>query len=398
MIRTRLAVVLWLLSATAAAAQAVDSVFTDTVVHDIGLAVHPRDWASLKSNFQLDDYYPAHFTWNGRTVRNVGIRSRGFGSRSAIKPGLRLDFDRYDRTQSLLGLSSIVLRNNTQDASSLHERVSLKLFSRLGIPSSRTAHARLFVNGHYVGLYLIVESIDKQFLARHYGENGGHLYKYDWVEPYYFEDRGTEAARYVPFPFTLETNLRNPDPAPLVEMIRLISEAPADDFIRVMGSRLDVRSFVVQAAAENFVAEVDGLVGYAGINNFYLYRLGSSGLFTFIPWDKSEAFKAGPTHSILWNISDVPGWLRNRLMDRVMAEPGLRDLYFDTLLRCAEIAMTDEWLEREILWQYEQIRHAALADPVKPYTDEEFEAHVQAMLEFARARSPAVIAEVRRTR
>ena len=40
-------------------------------------------------------------TWNGMTVRDVGIRSRGRGSRSGNKPGLRVDFDRYRHGQTI---------------------------------------------------------------------------------------------------------------------------------------------------------------------------------------------------------------------------------------------------------------------------------------------------------
>ena len=45
------------------------------------------DWAKLKASFQENTYYPADVRWEGVTVRNVGIRSRGFGSRSSTKPG-----------------------------------------------------------------------------------------------------------------------------------------------------------------------------------------------------------------------------------------------------------------------------------------------------------------------
>jgi hypothetical protein len=51
------------------------------------------DWAKLKENFQTNTFYPADFKWNGQTVFNVGIRSRGRGSRNANKPGLKVDFD-----------------------------------------------------------------------------------------------------------------------------------------------------------------------------------------------------------------------------------------------------------------------------------------------------------------
>ena len=157
-----------------------DALFDDTVLHEIRLTMNSRDWEALKANFQLNDYYPTHFTWNGLTVQNVGIRSRGLGSRSGTKPGLRVDFNQYVPSQTLLGLQSVVLRNNTQDPSSLHERIGMKVFSMMGVPVSRTAHARLFVNQQYVGLYLIVESVDKRFLTRHFNENDGYLYKYEW--------------------------------------------------------------------------------------------------------------------------------------------------------------------------------------------------------------------------
>jgi len=375
-----------------------DDIFNDGVVHEIRLQINPRDWAALKANFLLNDYYPAHFTWNGQTRYHVAVRSRGYGSRSPVKPAMPVDFDRYDTTQTLLGLPSIVLRNNTQDPSSLHERLSMKLFSAMGIPASRTAHARLFVNDEYAGLYLIVESIDRRFLARHFGENDGFLYNYQWVDNYFFGYKGADPALYSPTPFEPETHVRDADPAPLVEMIRRINEAPAEEFLSAVGGLVDLRAFVRQAAVENFLGDNDGLLGYAGLNNFYLYRFRSNRVSTFIPWDKSEAFKSGPFHPVVWNIEDIPDSVRNRLMNRAMAVQELRDLYFDTLLASAALASTDGWLEQEIRLEYEQIRQAALDDTLTPFSHEAFELDVQQLLEFARLRSAAVISDVQRHR
>ena len=106
-------------------------------------------------------YYPVDFKWGTTTVRNAGIRSRGTGSRSGEKPGLRLDFDRYTSNQKFLGLKSLVFRNSTQDPSNMHEQLSMLLFKRLGLVAPREIYARLFVNNAYAGLYSIVESIDK---------------------------------------------------------------------------------------------------------------------------------------------------------------------------------------------------------------------------------------------
>ena len=44
----------------------------------------------------------------------------------------------------------------------------------------------------------------------------------------------------------------------------------------------------------------------------------------------------------------------------------------------------------------EQIREAVLADPVKPYTNEEFEAEVAVVIDLARRRPAFVLSEVQR--
>ena len=72
-----------------------DALFDDTVVHEIRLSINSRDWEALRANPLEDTYYPADFRWRDDVVRNIGIRSRGTGSRSGLKPGLRVDFDRY---------------------------------------------------------------------------------------------------------------------------------------------------------------------------------------------------------------------------------------------------------------------------------------------------------------
>jgi spore coat protein CotH len=392
-----IAAVLCAVSIATAQTPTADTLFDDGVVHEIRLTMNARDWESLKANFQLNDYYPTYFTWNGVTVQNVAVRSRGLGSRSGSKPGLRVDFDRYAKNQTLLGLTSIVLRNNTQDPSGLHERIAMKVFARMQRPAPRTAHARLFVNGQYVGLYLIVEAVDKRFLTRHFSQNDGYLYEYEWENAYYFEDKGTNPSSYSPRPFAPKTHEKDPQPKPLAEMIRVINSTPQADFIRAAGEYVDLRQFVMQAAIENFLADNDGLLGYAGMNNFYLYRFEHSQLSTVIPWDLSEAFKSGPRHPIWFNIFDVPAHLRNHLMDKAMATVDLHNLYLDTLLAAAQNA-SGAWLEGEIMRAYHQIRESAYQDPAKPFSDEQFEQDVQVMLEFARLRGPFVIADVLRSR
>lgn len=398
----------------AAWAQDVDpsaAFFDDQRLHTIRLVVNPRDWDELRANFQLNLYYPCHFRWDDQVVRNVGIRSRGTGSRSGTKPGLRVDFNLYEASQQFLGLKSVVLRNNVQDPTHLHERLGMQLFTRLGLPAPREAHARLYVNDEYVGLYSIVENVDKKFLARHFNQDNGYLYEYDYNpddQPYRFESRGADPAAYSPKPFKPATHETDPDPRPLADMVRVIAEASDVEFSRAIARYLDVDRLMIHTAIESFLTEVDGFVGDFGMNNFYVYRFEGGTRSTIIPWDKSEAFKGGVTQSIWHNVDDVPSWLQNRLMTRVMRSPEWRGLYLDTLRRCADIVSEPvpesgedgerrNWLEAEIRRQYAQIRDASYEDQRKPFSDDEFEEGVQELIEFARERSDLVRRDVDRS-
>ena len=107
-----------LLSGARAYCQTADDFFDPNVLHDIRIDINPSDWQTLKANFEENTHYPADFHWiyGGRDllVEQVSVRSRGLGSRTPVKPGLTVQFDRFtDRT--FAGLRSVVLRNNTEN-------------------------------------------------------------------------------------------------------------------------------------------------------------------------------------------------------------------------------------------------------------------------------------------
>src|SRR3954467_4233916 len=80
-------------------AQSADDLFDDSILHEIRLEVHPSDWKELKENYLENTHYASdmHWLFDGKWIDlpEVAIRSRGLGSRSSVKPGLLLDFDRY---------------------------------------------------------------------------------------------------------------------------------------------------------------------------------------------------------------------------------------------------------------------------------------------------------------
>jgi spore coat protein CotH len=383
-------------------AQTASDLFNRGVLHDIRLSIHPTDWQNLRIHFDENTHYAAdlHWTFEGHDIeiQQVSVRSRGGGSRSGVKPGLRVDFARFT-DQTFLGLKGIVLRNNTQDGSMLRERLTMTFMSLIGIPAPRETHARVYINDAYAGLYTIVEAIDEPFLRRAFGESHGYLYEYNWGFAWFFQYLGADARNYSPIPFKPETHEMDPAPWPLEWMVRAINQI-ADPWFQVELSRyIDLSEFMRYIAVENFLAEQDGLLGDWGVNNFYLYRLENSDKFKLIAWDKSQTFT-----SLDWPI--FRNIHTNVLARKAFAIPELRNVYMETLRQSAELAGgRGGWLEQEILNEYEQIHQAALEDPFKQCfessrqfltncSNEQFESEVQFLVNFAQNRTQDVLRQL----
>lgn len=384
--------------AVPAAGQTLDDLFNDDQLQDVHLSLSSRDWQTLKAHAFEDTYYPADLRWRGIVVRNIGIRSRGFGTRNGIKPGLRLDFNRYIADQEFLGLKAIVLDNAYTDASLVRESVTMKVFSRVGLLAPREAHARLFINDEYAGVYVIVEPIDRTFVTRTFGavegdvEDGGALFEYRWNRPYGFEYLGSALEPYAVLfePQTRETASMFSLFRPFEQLARAVNESTPDTFVAAVAPLLDLPAFVRYLAVQNFMADIDGFVGNWGMNNFFFYRFRGDSPARVIPWDADQTFSTASL-PIDYNAQT------NALTQQVMAVPALRQMYLDTLREIAANAAAPVdgdsrgWLEREIDRQTTQITAALAADPVLPFSIEQVQAEIEAMRDFSRERSSAVI-------
>lgn len=390
-----LALVLW---AAPCFAQTPEDLFNDDVLHEIRLELHPQDWERLKATFLENTYYPADMRWfyKGKYIETpqVAIRSRGTGSRNPVKPGLRVDINRYNSNHRFLGLREITLRNNTQDATMLRERMAFALMRKLGLPAPRVSHTRLYVNNEYMGLYTIVESVNEDFLQDRFKDSSGYLYDYDYGfydPPYFFEYRGESPESYSPKPFQPETHEDRPQLDRIVSLVRTINLSSDQDFESKIAEFVDLKALAAELAAEAYIAELDGIIGDYGLNNFYLYRHSGSNRFFFIPWDKSQTFSEIDRPS-LRNLDT------NRLARRAFAIPAVVETFKSVLAAAASTAGgTGGWLEQEILRAYNQVGNAARQDPYKQCTspgsgvfglcsNEDFETAVAELIFFVRGR------------
>ena len=336
-------------------------IFNQQVLHEARLDLDPSAWEALRRNYLSNQYYSANFSVDGVAVSQVGVRSRGSGSRDPGKPGLEIDFNRYVASQEYYGYKRLVLDNMTQDPSCLRERMAFIVFEAMGIAAPRNAFAKLYVNGEYWGLYDLVEKVSKPFLESRLGEKSGVLFNYQWDGAWDFSWLGGDPSLYVPVPFEPETNEDDPNVAdPLVRFIRAIDDAPNAAAIEPW---LDTNRFLTHLAVENAIAESDGIVGSQGLNNFYLYQYGGRDRFVFIPWDKDTALTGG-SWPLYRNLET------NVLTAKLTADATKRAYYADAVRRAVTTYVNARWLTPQYDAAWEQIRDAALSDPHKPFTND----------------------------
>jgi spore coat protein CotH len=364
---------------SAAGAQAADPMFNQGVLHEVRIVMDPADWQALRDNFRGNQYYAANVSIDGEVVQQVGIRSRGKGSRSGEKPGIKIDFNKYVSSQEFHGYGAVQVKNAVQDASFVREPLALSVYEALGIAAPQISFARLTVNDQYWGLYNLVEDVKKKFLKDRFGEDGGNLFKYEYTDPWDFTSKGDSVGAYVPVPLQAETNEDHLDGSGVVAFVKAANELPSGgSFGTGIAAYIDAARFLTYIAAENATVDNDGFVGYAGMNNFYLYQYKNSNRFVIIPWDKNTSFVQ----------PDWPLYQRmdtNVLTRKLVEDPAMKQAYVAAMKRATDFVGTSFLGPKLEAW-YTLVREAALTDTKKPFTNDEFEQAVSGLRGIIAAR------------
>jgi spore coat protein CotH len=374
------------LCSAAAAVSAGDKIFDPTVLHETRVVMDPADWKALRDSYRENTYYAANVAIDGDIVEQVGVRSRGKGSRSPVKPGLKLDFNHYVKGQNFRGIKNIAAKNVIQDQSMVREYLANLVFQAMGIEVSGVSFTRVYVNDEYWGVYNLIEYGDVPFLkARFPNDSGGNLFKYEWLRVYNFGSRGADAAAYIPDPFKPESNENTLDGSVLAAFIQAINSGSDASFASDIAKYVDVQQFLTYIAIENALAESDGMLGTEGMNNFYMYQ-NAQNRFFFIPWDKNTSFNS-PNWPLFRNVEANP------LARRLLNDPAQKKIYVDQVKLAVANYVNPGFLQSKLEAAYTLIREAVIADTKKPYSNNDFELSISGLRGIIAARQADVAAQ-----
>ena len=92
------------------------------------------------------------------------------------RPAFTVNLDKFGAAEPWHGLAKFHLNNSVQDESLLSEWMCSEILRAAGQPATRVQHARVAVNGRDLGLYVLKESFDRDFLERNFRNPRGSLY------------------------------------------------------------------------------------------------------------------------------------------------------------------------------------------------------------------------------
>jgi spore coat protein CotH len=351
-------------------------------VATIRIVMEEEDWTFCLTNAFEEQYVPADFWFDDELIPSVGVRPKGNSSLGqAIGWGspripICVDFNIFNRARNFYGVKKVFLNNGWSDPTLIREIVALEVFAEMGVPTPRASLVDLWVNDTHLGVYTMVEMIDRTFIARHFDDASGNLYKpelvaarLDWTEedididftssPFITEQPhhdpilytniggapliellkalGQEGmvSLYTPIPapegnmsrglppasfprnyleaMALKTNENNPDYTGLFRFLEVINTPPAKNTLEDIEAAVDVDELLRYFATSAVVVHLDNYVGI-GHNN-YLYEV--DGKFHMIPWDLNMAFGT-------FNLGIKKERLINYYIDEPTAGPMLR--------------------------------------------------------------------------
>jgi spore coat protein H len=304
----------------------------------------------------------AAFTAEGKTYKDIGLRYKGGGSyvmsASRLKRNFKVELDHFEEGQRFRGQKKVNLNAGTMDTTHAREALAFAVYRAAGIPAPRTAFAEvtLTVPGKYdnelLGLYTVVEQVDKAFLKSHFKDGGGLLLKPEVRMGNMRGPLSYQGDDWAPYQAALGPK-REPtkaEAARVISFIKLVDRAPDEQFRRDIGSYLDVDEFLRFLAITALVANTDSF--FTGGHNAYVYLDPATNKIVFIPWDMDLSFGGffllGPPEqqAELSLTHPYPG--NHKLVDRLLAVPEMSERYQKILKELADNAFAKDKVLAEL--------------------------------------------------
>lgn len=303
-------------------AESSDVFWNDLKVHRFHLEMSEAEWEAMKAldphkglapaerlkkiNGKQRELHRSRFPWaegsltiNGQHLNGIGARYKGNASfnlmRGSLKRNMKIKLDWANKDQNYNSVETLNLNAGGLDPSKLRDVFSYWLFREAGVPAPRTTFAEmtLTIPGRYekehLGLYTIVEQVNKSFLKDRFESKKGLLMK----------PEGIASVEYHGDDWRFYAHLYRPDNQPslaqsmrVMDFANVVNLSNAKQFRDSISSYLDIDGFLRFIAVNALIVNLDTLLAMP--QNYYLHLSKDTNKFVFFPWDLDISFAGWP--------------------------------------------------------------------------------------------------------
>ncbi|MAM05373.1 MAG: hypothetical protein CMD06_05375 [Flavobacteriales bacterium] len=288
--------------------------FDENIIRDIFLEFNDPLYHSYLVNawfYNPDERIPVSLTLDGNVYDSVGVRYKGNSTfclpndNGNPKVPYNIDMNYFIEGQQLLDYNKMKLANAWMDPTFAKQIVSSNIYRKY-LPTGESNLVKLHAQGDYLGLYVNDESINKQFLKKHFDEKSGPLFKCDNIDRFCDTANAPSAMPpnlyYMGDDTTLYYNSYDMKSdygwEELVKLIKTI-DIDFDNIDSILNVDRTLWAFAVNQVTQN----LDCYNTYY-MHNYYLYQT-KDGLFQMIPWDLDNSFAGAIMGWDYWSPSNI---------------------------------------------------------------------------------------------
>lgn len=297
-------------------------------------------------------YVHADLDFEGTQLKDVAVRYKGNStfsqSRNSLKRSFKIDLNKYSKDQKLAGITKFNLHSCVTDDSYMNEVLSYALFRDAQVPSPRTAYARVYVTvpgkheNKYVGLYSVVEDVDKTFAEETFGQSKGAIFKPSTRNLFSYLGEDWEKYNQIYDP---KTNLSKKQQRRVMDFSKFVTSASDEEFAKGLANYLDIEEFARFLSTTVWLSNSDSILAMG--QNFYVYLHPETNKFVFLPWDLDLSF--GRFMGSNAELSIRKPWQgQNKFLERVFQQESFKKSYMDLMAKNSKTIFAPERITKQV--------------------------------------------------
>lgn len=323
-----------------------DEIFKEDEVTEIRITMSTADkeLIHLEENRWDDIYVRSTVTFNNSelvnvSVADVGVRLRGNTARQHNKRSYKIDFKEFGGVK-FESYKKLNLKPNVNDPAHIRELLTMHLFRVMDVPAPRVAPATLYINDEYMGVYLIIEQIDDEFVDKRFGKEVGWLYKCGYQAT--LQDNGQVFNQDL---YQSKMNELTDTRSQLDNFVDVLNNTSNANFAEEIEKIFNVQAYLRYLAVEAITGHWDG---YSYLNNnYYIYYDEDAFRFEFIAYDTDNTWGIDWIDRD-WATRDLNHFHRHNnprpLTSRILDVEAYRNIYYYHLNTLFDQYFTESYL------------------------------------------------------